>query len=608
MSENLKLKSIKEIIFEVENKIKEFFIPSYQRGYRWDEQQVIDLLDDIYDFFQSKRSKDEFYCLQPVVVRYDNKQNHYKVIDGQQRLTTIYIILKYLEESSKQFEDIKAKLNKNNEYKEIFEYCDMEDFEVTKPYNIEYETRKDKEEYNSKDFLENKITKNEDYYSNPDFYHMSIAYKTIKKWFKNKPKKQFYETLLNDTKVIWYEVECNDEKEEIEIFTRLNIGKIQLTNAELIKAKLLIPVEDYKSKIEFSAVWDDMEQTLQKDNFWYFLTNKKKSQTAIDLIFDVLAQKYKQDYNKNKENKDEDKISYDENIEKFSYYVFEYVLKHNYKTEEQIWKDTNKLFRAFLDWYDDRKIYHRVGYLIYFKYNLLSLYKKYESKTKDYFIKEELDNLIRKDIQNINLMEFNYGDKGIKKVLLLFNIETILQNKNSNARFDFFNLKFKKEKESIKLRSWDIEHIASQTDNENKKEWIKTVYKYIGNKNISDEKLNFLEKRYERFYSLVKRLLNISELDETIKNNIGNLTLLDSKTNRSYGNAFFPVKRAIIIDEDSKGNFIPIATKNVFLKQYSKKLSDMMNWNEDDVKNYREEIYKLLKDYGIKQDKENNNE
>lgn len=84
-----------------------------------------------------------------------------------------------------------------------------------------------------------------------------------------------------------------------------------------------------------------------------------------------------------------------------------------------------------------------------------------------------------------------------------------------------------------------------------------------------------------------------------MKNNIGNLTLLDSKINRSYKNAFFPIKRAIIIEEDSKGNFIPPATKNVFLKQYSNKLSDMMNWTEDDIKAYENEIIKLLEKYGI---------
>jgi len=615
MNQNLVLKSIKDIIFEKENEIRKFFIPSYQRGYRWDKQQVKDLLDDIYDFFQSKRSKDEFYCLQPVVIRYDKTKMHFKVIDGQQRLTTLYIILKYLKESSRRFNDIKKELNNNDEVKDIFEYCDLEDFEVTEPYNIEYETRQGNGNYDSKKFLTMEITKNEIDDSNPDFYHMSIAYQTIKKWFKNKQKKQFYETLLNDTKVIWYQVDCKDEKEEIEIFTRLNIGKIQLTNAELIKAKLLIPIEDYKKQMEFSTVWDNIEQTLQNDDFWYFLTNKQKSQTAIDLIFDVLAQKYKQDFNKKKKD-DEGKINYNEMIDKFSYYVFEYVLKNGYKTEEQIWQESQELYRAFLNWYNDRDIYHKVGYLIYFKTSLLNLINEYKGKKKDEFNRKLKSIIIDEDVNDINLVDlkYKYDEKEnkikhhkekIHKILLLFNIETILQNKNSNVKFDFFNLKFIRNKNVIKKRSWDIEHIASQTDNENKEEWVRAVLKYIygidtDKKESIDRIKKIAQNKYEIFYKRTKRELKINDINEGFKHNIGNLTLLDSKTNRGYGNAFFPVKRAIVINEDTKGNFIPIATKNVFLKQYSTKLSDMMNWNEKDIKNYREEIFKLLSKYGIK--------
>ena len=85
-----------------------FFIPSYQRGYRWTERQVKDLLEDIYDFSKKEEyRKGEFYCVQPLVVREMNeeekKQNSlegkwYEVIDGQQRLTTIYLILTFLKE------------------------------------------------------------------------------------------------------------------------------------------------------------------------------------------------------------------------------------------------------------------------------------------------------------------------------------------------------------------------------------------------------------------------------------------------------------------------------------------------------------------------------
>ena len=111
-----------------------FLIPSYQRGYRWEKREVEDLLNDIYEFKQN--NNEGFYCLQPLVLKeisdeevlkelnITNKNNIYEVIDGQQRLTTIYLILKYLKSKNIIEENI---------------------------YTITYSTRED-----SKEFLEKK--------------------------------------------------------------------------------------------------------------------------------------------------------------------------------------------------------------------------------------------------------------------------------------------------------------------------------------------------------------------------------------------------------------------------------------------------------------------
>ena len=86
---------------------KNFFIPEYQRGYRWGDTQIRQLLEDLYGFFYDEKASGNFYCLQPIVVKEmseeDVKENGlqskhddnrwYEVIDGQQRLTSIRIIL-----------------------------------------------------------------------------------------------------------------------------------------------------------------------------------------------------------------------------------------------------------------------------------------------------------------------------------------------------------------------------------------------------------------------------------------------------------------------------------------------------------------------------------
>ena len=99
MAENkIELKSLYELLG------MKFFIPNYQRGYRWTEQQVKDLLNDIWEFSKKKKQEYEFYCLQPLVVKLMNAEDKqkcqlnadekwYEVIDGQQRLTTIFLIL-----------------------------------------------------------------------------------------------------------------------------------------------------------------------------------------------------------------------------------------------------------------------------------------------------------------------------------------------------------------------------------------------------------------------------------------------------------------------------------------------------------------------------------
>lgn len=75
----------------------QFVVPDYQRGYRWGKQQVKTLLDDLWTAANAQVQAD--YCLQPIVLKkmfQDGEPAKYELIDGQQRLTTIYILLSYL--------------------------------------------------------------------------------------------------------------------------------------------------------------------------------------------------------------------------------------------------------------------------------------------------------------------------------------------------------------------------------------------------------------------------------------------------------------------------------------------------------------------------------
>ena len=174
-----------------------FYVPSYQRGYRWGVEEVTRLLDDVLQ--NGKKN----YCLQPIVVR--KRGESYELIDGQQRLTTLYLIYYYM----KQVNPI---------------FCNDPAF------NIIFETR-DK----SAEFLKHVDFSRRD--ENIDFWFIANAYETIKAWFEADMQirvMHILEYFREDVKVIWYEV--GEDEDAISLFTRLNIGRIPLTSAELVKA------------------------------------------------------------------------------------------------------------------------------------------------------------------------------------------------------------------------------------------------------------------------------------------------------------------------------------------------------------------------------------
>ena len=189
-----------------------YWIPTYQRGYRWTQLQVTQLLDDIWDFIQTSEEKRRtaFYCLQPLVVR-KLDDGRYEVVDGQQRLTTLFILLSHRKE-------ILTLLGKQR-------------------FSIDYETR-------DPTFLTEIDLERSD--ENVDFHHICEAWRAIDGWLKGRDPMQalkLLQHLLNDdeagrnVKVIWYELTPGDDA--VAAFTRLNIGKIPLSEAELVRALFL---------------------------------------------------------------------------------------------------------------------------------------------------------------------------------------------------------------------------------------------------------------------------------------------------------------------------------------------------------------------------------
>lgn len=677
MSEGIGLKSINEL------RNFNFYIPSYQRGYRWTEQQVKDLLDDVWEFMQKKGDSGAFYCLQPLVVKesitnrdeylkeirtIDNddlltktkdivkKYTRWEVIDGQQRLTTIYIIFSCLGE--------------------------------LKLYSLDYETRK---EYcgkkGSKDFLDN-ISNEENGNDNIDYFHMIQTREMVKKWLEGKTdeeRTQLTTTFLNKVKFIWYET---SESDPIKVFTRLNIGKIGLTNAELIKALFLnksnFEDTNYNSirlrQQEIASQWDKIECTLQNDEFWLFLHDKGYTNpTRIDFIFNLICEQNLLYLKCNDENASlNDTENSNDVIGTDEYRTFRYFYNYFYPKAEDSKKDSIKkspdeklseawdkvktIFQIFEEWFNDLELYHYVGYLVACNKDktLKDLYSNYifDGNTKDSF-KIYLKNEIKKSIdfkkklcdeKDLNNSLHYDKDKGlIRKILLLHNVQSVINQNKGYENKKEYNLPvfYKFPFHLFKKEEWNVEHIDSDSTNdlsklEQQKEWVASVY-FFNKENLQDLRLDikkFLSDEETKcdFESLLSnlRLKNkeLNLLDDSSDNNqkmaIWNLALLDEATNKGYHNDIFPIKRRKIIGKEEgkitkidykaggdkdiemefKDNsgavaFIPPCTKNVFLKHYTSCPNNLTNWTKTDAGAYLKNIKDTLKDFLPNEDDEN---
>ncbi len=552
-----------------------FFVPGYQRGYRWTDTQVRTLLNDLWEHCNASVQKE--YCLQPVVVRHKPEDNCYELIDGQQRFTTILILLLY----------IKDELNQNFNIK----------------YTLEYETRPD-----TTKFLTDINGSQAD--DNIDFFHIFQAKNGIAKWLdsilENDPTLykitilfRLLDYLTTKTKVIWYEVDNNEDP--ISLFTRLNIGRIHLTNAELIKALLL---KNYDGDVvdrerqERSLQWDDIEKNLRCDNdeLWYFITSKKSDgyPTRIELLFDMMANK-----------KDNERDRY------FTFFWFENEIKQ--RGVKNVWEDILRNFLQIKEWYADRVMYHKIGYLISSdSASMADILNIAKGRRKSELL-QEIKTLIANSI-NFKLKEGDtYSDlnyeknyKEINKLLLLFNVESIIAEE-VYQRFPFGK---------YNTAEWSLEHIHAQNsqglkNKDTQIEWIKMHIKSVKAVSpngqyesllneletiVKSEKIESRGSFDELFYAVCNALSE--NTDTEYIHTISNMALLSRCDNSALNNSTFDVKRNQIIEMDKKGAFIPYCTKMVFLKYYTPSSDNQIHfWGERDREAYISAINKTLKPY-----------
>ena len=530
-----------------------FNIPDYQRGYRWETKQVCELLDDLLEFGDSQKDTPNigaFYCLQPLVV-VENNQNLsltnkvFDVIDGQQRLTTIFLIINYL--------------------------CQGET-----PYRLRYDRAFDYKQpvdFSNGEITYNKLTNltDNEKENNPDFFYLSRAIEDIKNWFIAKktiyPKIQrkieniiinedyngtrvfpFYEDSSdedkndkqNDVRFIWYDATnaSVDYQGSISVFKRLNYGKTALTAAELIKALLFqCDVYEISQKAErkqvafrMSTEWDRIEKALQNRFLWSMLAPENINKISnIDFVLSYVASQLakQNDLDITSAPTDDD----------YDYIVFDKYIKKECKKEkkdgsystyadvvDRIWQKIQDVFDIIMSWYNERELYHLIGLRLTLlnprnnkhspNYNevLRELFGTFETMTLQEFKDEQRKKIGKMINLNTNdkktqdeekpktLADLFYGsnDDALIKILLVYNVTLCMRNTQDNQYFPFW---------FYQKTTPSLEHIHPQ--------------------HLHDEDLDF-EIRCQWYLGKSKVLDNLDYRDENQKKKITDArTLLD---------------------------------------------------------------------------------
>lgn len=638
---------------------KKYYIPQYQRGYRWEEKQVLELLDDLYTFFCNK-TDGQFYCLQPIVVKEIEIDNEkwFEVIDGQQRLTTLRLVMQVFDQ-----------LNRS-----VFGPVHFHS------YTIRYATRPSMQDIfdsivviggsNGQPVIDDKQNKWDKFIDSIYIYN---AAKTILNWFNEEPARKnvygqyFYSTKESDFKsvqVVWYET--NEDKEPHDIFNRMNSLKVELSCSELIRSLFLssctkfelgdlsnlsdslqreIRAERFSHKQNsINEKWDELEQLMRDKSFKSFLTRRNDTgRNAIGLLFDLISGKYADNrivLCKYKNLHKEDDL--------YTYLYFKALIDE----DKDAWKTWGRVLNSFeklQQWFKDRDLYHRIGFLNAIASNgheddaICILLNHKEGKEK---LHEESKNMVknamslpmnketRKPIESLEQLSYDNPTHYayIKQLLLLYNVETA-RRQLSGDFFPFNRYRYKLDGKTEK--TWTLEHIHAQnsdclpeTNKESWYEWIlcnlSSMKKLtLGNPKLIQEQQKLIAE-LERDSSLNTDSIplcktprytfeNIKSLFEDVigfyglmdkdadkakpVHQLSNMALLDLGQNAMVGKSPFEVKRQLICNAIADDKFYPVCTRKVFLKLYDKESMQVHSWSQRDRKIYYEDIKNKLEMY-----------
>lgn len=622
--------SVKSLMENYLHQGEQFIIPSYQRGYKWNKHDIEQLLNDVYDY-KIDESGDTFYCLQNItLIKVDNG---YNVVDGQQRLTTLALVLSYLGESELFKNRIKYDIRANsheflNDYVFTGHLSSFMNNSEGMPL-MEWDNLNVDEQYNYQ-----------------DIFYMYNACKTIECWFDienhKKEKEDIKNKLLNHVMLIINLPQITSDQ-EFDLFDNLNGKRVSLDGADLIRAMIITrvakkKVEDITNQVKHDVLlnetriktgmcldqlhrwWSDKEK---QRYFSHFISNINSN--GENIVFkddkypiDILYKLYIQSTKAKKMLHINDNGIGDNARGTIKLGYFERPIDITGMYEE-----INNLQRLIEYWYKDVELYHLVLFAnIYLKKNFKSLTDAWETNNRNTFvkwIKEEIRNndVIKIALREGKVDELNYNEnwydgdeENMIFVMVLLDIISIINSQKS--KFPIANidaLHFTPQKE-------DKEHIFPQTPLSQSftintlKAYIDVAFKCNYKIKQSREIIMKMIDRFqdtilnnERFRERFREYFNNKMTREVIPiNSLGNVCLLQDKVNRSYGNDFFTQKHFDIISKSRNGEYIRPHVLDAFSKVMATNdqridYNYMQKWTKDDIYARRRYIVDTLKKY-----------
>lgn len=273
---NIDQKTIRTLFTE---KRSDFLIPDYQRPYAWGESECQTLWDDIFAFAipdddQEKFNPSDEYYLGPIVT-FKNDNGQQEIIDGQQRLTTLMLLLRAFYTHSEAMKDKETKSMRS-----IIERCIWKTDEFDEPnreeLKIDSKVATDDDKHEFLEILKEGIVSNSfksRYAENYRFFELKIArfVESYSSFFAYLPIR-----ILNNC--ILLPIEAENQDTALRIFSTLNDRGKPLSDADIFKAEFYKYYDRLNEKEDFIERWRKLEQRSLS-------TFKGNSESPLDELF-----------------------------------------------------------------------------------------------------------------------------------------------------------------------------------------------------------------------------------------------------------------------------------------------------------------------------------